>query len=455
MSWLDRFLNQEDTAVLEEPPRTATEGDLFPAATDLVRSEPKNIISSSNAMAVIDSITEALGIAGMQYSPPVNISPELALKNCIVYACCRLISGAIAQVPLQMYERNSEGQRNRILPEIEYLMNVSPTEGWSASQWKEYMVTSVLLRGDSFTWIIRDSLGVPIMLQPLDPNSILDIERLDDGSLEYTVGYSLNATKLTNWIKIQGYNMLHVSNYGFNGKRAPSTIASGANQGLVSAISADNYSNKLWKSGALKTLMITLEAESTQEDRVRLAQALKDAGFQGIDTAGQPVIVGGGATPHSLDMSPSDIELLESRKYSEDMIMSSFGVPSYLLQRETKTTSFGSGLAEISASLLRFTLMPHLKRIEEECSIKFALNRRQFVDANTMAIERGSYKETVDIERKELGGQQVSGSVSVNEIRERKGMKRLDDPAADRVYIANPNAPLEVAKFNAGEEDDE
>jgi hypothetical protein len=71
-----------------------------------------------------------------------------------VYACIGLIGGAIASLPLKVYQRNGDA-RKAIETDLSWLLNVQPTPAMSAAVMWEYFVWSLLLHGDAFARIQR------------------------------------------------------------------------------------------------------------------------------------------------------------------------------------------------------------------------------------------------------------------------------------------------------------
>ena len=108
--------------------------------------------SDSAAMAeIFGTVPTASGVA---------VTPENAMQVSAVYACTRLLAGAVSSLPLETYRRSVDGRREEVLNDpLWWLLNEQPNPRWtSASMW-EWVVASVLLRRDGYAWIRRNANG--------------------------------------------------------------------------------------------------------------------------------------------------------------------------------------------------------------------------------------------------------------------------------------------------------
>ena len=99
-------------------------------------------------------------------SAAVAVTSESAKRSAAVYACARLIAGAIALLPLPIYERRN-GSREAIDHDYWWMLNESPYPTITACSWWEWMGSSLLMRGDGITQILRNRAGVPTGFMPL------------------------------------------------------------------------------------------------------------------------------------------------------------------------------------------------------------------------------------------------------------------------------------------------
>ena len=91
-----------------------------------------------------------------QTSSGYVVSDQTAMSIATVYRCVGIIGGAISQLPLHHFRLKPDGTREKApKTPLWWLLNESPIDAWTAAAWKEFIVKSVLLRGDSFAELVR------------------------------------------------------------------------------------------------------------------------------------------------------------------------------------------------------------------------------------------------------------------------------------------------------------
>jgi HK97 family phage portal protein len=123
-----------------------------------------------------------------------------------------------------------------------------------------------------------------------------------------------------------------------------------------------------------------------------------------------------------------DAQLIETRKYEKADICTAFGVPPIMIGDNEKTTSWGTGIEQITIGFVRYTLKPHLVRWEEELNRKLFLKAGQFVEFDVNGLLRGDTKAQADYYKAALGGPGSGpGWMSVNEVRRLENLPALPD----------------------------
>ena len=124
---------------------------------------------------------------------------------------------------------------------------------------------------------------------------------------------------------------------------------------------------------------------------------------------------------HQIGMTSEDAQYLQTRQLSEQQISSIYGVPLFLLNVTEKSTTWGTGLEQISRGFLRFTIAPRLSRHEQTLNRELLLPEekgRLFFEFDTTQFALGDFKERMD-------GYAVgvtNGLMSPNEARSLEGM---------------------------------
>ena len=106
------------------------------------------------------------------------VNERSAMTSAAAFSCVRLIGGAIASLPLPVYERSEDG-RKRADHDYWWLLNEQPTARFTAAAFWEFVVNQQLLRGDAIAYIERGRRGEAVGFIPW-PRSKVEIRRLGD-----------------------------------------------------------------------------------------------------------------------------------------------------------------------------------------------------------------------------------------------------------------------------------
>jgi len=135
-------------------------------------------------------------------------------------------------------------------------------------------------------------------------------------------------------------------------------------------------------------------------------------------------------------MTAEDAQLLETRKFQVIEIARAFGVPPHMVGETSASTSWGSGIEQMSIGFVRYTLGPHLRRIEQELNRKlWPRSPRYFVEFNRDGLLAGDSKTESEVISKSLGGPGAQGWMTVNEARRIKNLPPV--PGGDVLYLTN------------------
>lgn len=102
-----------------------------------------------------------------------------------VYACVRILSEAVAGLPLHLYRYNSGGSKEKALEHpLYFLLHDEPNPEMTSFAFRETLMTHLLLWGNAYAQIIRNGKGDVVALYPLMPNRMA-VDRDKNGNLYY------------------------------------------------------------------------------------------------------------------------------------------------------------------------------------------------------------------------------------------------------------------------------
>lgn len=352
----------------------------------------------------------------------VPVTESTVMNVSAVYACVQLISGAMASLPLPIYERTAKG-RQRVDHPLWWLLNEQPLPRCSASTFWRYMMTSKLLHGDGFALIKRKSAFSPEIVSitpwhPLAVNVFLNGERLAYQFINYIGGQGIES---------QMYDqddVLHFTGVGFNGLRSVSPLRHALRNAAGIALAADKYSAEFFSASAKPEIVIKTEmAKLSTEQKELIIDAWKSI-QQGDRT--RPGVLGAGMSLQELTINAEEAQLLQSRMFQIEDIARIYGVPPFMIGHTQNTTSWGSGVEQMGIGFVKYTLSQHIVDAEQEINRKLFLTEKNFCEFNTAGLERGDIKTRNESYRIGLGRAGEPAWLTVNEVRLAENLPPID-----------------------------
>jgi len=362
-----------------------------------------------------------------------SVSAESSKKSSAVYACVRLISGAVSALPMPVYERTETG-RAKVDHDLWWLLNEQPFPTLTASSFWDFIISSVLLRGDGLAQIMRTPLGKITGFQPL-PRECVVIERRGD-ALVYLVDDGVKKYGL------HQDDVLHIPGFGFNGLHGESVIKHAARNAVGTALAADDFAGSYFERGATPSVVITYpQGVNPNAEQQEALRTQFDERYTGTSNHHKPMLLVNGGKLEPVSMSAEDSQLLETRKFQVVDIARAFGVPPHMIGETSASTSWGSGIEQMSIGFGRYTLGPYLVRGEQELNRKlWPRSQKYFVEFNRDGLMAGDSKSEAEYFGKALGGPGSQGWMTVNEVRRIKNLPPLDG-GEKLIYAGSVPAP--------------
>jgi HK97 family phage portal protein len=293
----------------------------------------------------------------------------------------------------------------------------------------EQVIADMLLKESGFAFLGRSNSGDIREIVPI-PWSAIRPERYNgSGRLKYYIN------DITTYGADQD-DILHFPGFGFDGIRAKSVISYAARNAAGNAMAMDEYSGKFFAGGAHPSIVLSTDKGMKEEQKLGLQMAFL-AKYSGMDNAHRlPLVLTEGLKASNLSMSAEDAQLLESRKYQVVDIARAFGVPPHLIGETSASTSWGSGLEEMSRAFITFTVNQHLRRIEQELNRKiYPRSQRFYLEFFRDALMEGNSKAQSDYYRAAIGGPGSGpGWMTVDEVRKSRHLPPMNGEAAKLFY---------------------
>ena len=378
------------------------------------------------------------------------VTEHSAMQMTAVYACVRILSEAIAGLPLHLYHYNDDGGKEKALEHPLYLLlHDEPNPEMSSFVFRETLMTHLLLWGNAYAQIIRNSKGEVMALYPLMPNK-MSVDRDENGQLYYQYLRSTDEVGGKNeTVILKPTDVLHIPGLGFDGLVGYSPIAMAKNA-IGLAIATEEYGAKFFANGAAPSGV--LEHPGTIKDPQRVREAWQSQ-FGGSQNSGKIAVLEEGMKYTPISISPEQAQFLETRKFQINEIARIFRVPPHMVG-DLEKSSF-SNIEQQSLEFVKYTLDPWVIRWEQ--SIMRTLltpeeKKSYFVKFNLEGLLRGDYQSRMN----GYATARQNGWMSANDIRELENLDRIPAEAGGDLYLINGNMlPLQQAGAFANTQNDD
>ena len=389
------------------------------------------------------------------------VTERSAMQMTAVYCCVRILSEAVASLPLQFYRYTDDGGKEKAVEHpLYFLLHDEPNPEMTSFIFRETLMTHLLLWGNAYSQIIRNGKGEVVALYPLMPDR-MKVDRDEHGRLyyEYTVYDSddvdgrKGTDKVGRTVRLQPHDVLHIPGLGFDGLVGYSPIAMAKNA-IGLAIATEEYGSKFFANGAAPSGV--LEHPGTIKDPSKVRESWQ-ATFGGSGNSNKIAVLEEGMKYTPISISPEQAQFLETRKFQIDEIARIFRVPPHMIG-DLEKSSFNN-IEQQSLEFVKYTLDPWVSRWEQ-AMVRALLTpdekKRYFFKFNVDGLLRGDYQSRMN----GYATARQNGWMSANDIRELENLDRIPAEQGGDLYLINGNmTKLEDAGIfaagNNGKEDEE
>lgn len=330
------------------------------------------------------------------------------------YACVTLLADVISTLPLKAY-RWKDGAKQLVDPQPPLLLTTPyPEVTWFSWLWM--MMESLAVTGNAFGYVSSfDQNGKPAAILPIHPNNIAC--KLKAGKPEYYIGTE----------KQPANRIVHIKRFPIAGQAYGMSPVEKMASAVGLGLAAERFGLRYFRDSANPSGILTTDAELTpdQQKRAMKSWILSHQGRR------LPAVMSGGLKWQPVTLTPNESQFLETRSFQRGDIAMWFRVPPFMIGDTEKSTSWGTGIEEMTLGFLKFTLMPWLACIEQEVTNR--LPRGQFAKFNTDELLRGDIKNRMDAYK---AGRET-GLYSVNELRDFEDLEPIGPEGDMRLQPAN------------------
>lgn len=362
---------------------------------------------------------------GIQYTEPFSkvykqTTPDFgidgALQVSAVWSAVELLTDNIASLPLFVYNKENDAEGNKTLArdtQLWTVLHTSPNRRHTPMEFWSYMLMNYLLRGNAYARLVRNELGEVIEMWPWSADQV-EVEVLPDRSVIYKYNYEgtvavYDEKSVFHW-RDKGNGIVGMSRLDY------------MRSSVGVAIDAQNHTAATFQSGGKRPGVFMIDKLLTKEQR----DAIR-ANYRGLIEGSEDelIVLEAGAKFEPLSMTPADLQILDTRRFSVEDIARWFGVPSVLINDTGQTTTWGTGIGQLIEGFYKFRLRPLLESLEQAIDRRILSPRQRELytaEYSLDALLRGSLSE-----RLENGAKAVqNGLMSRNEWRQLENLPRRE-----------------------------
>jgi len=363
-----------------------------------------------------------------------NVTERSSMQMTAVYSCVRILSEAVAGLPLHLFEYDENGSKKKAIDNPMYfILHDEPNPEMTSFVFRETLMTHLLLWGNAYAQIIRNGKGDIVALYPLMPDR-MTVDRDEHGQLYYSyVVRDTDAPTLKDTtVILPPSQVLHIPGLGFDGLVGYSPIAMAKNA-IGMSIAAEEYGAKFFSNGASPGGV--LEHPGVVKDPERIRESWQST-FGGSGNSNKIAVLEEGMKFTPISISPNEAQFLETRKFQIDEIARIFRIPPHMLA-DLEKSSF-SNIEQQSLEFVKYTLDPWVARWEQSMNRRLLTADQKsefFFKFNVDGLLRGDYQSRMN--GYAVGRQ--NGWMSANDIRELENMDKIPPEEGGDLYLINGN----------------
>jgi len=292
---------------------------------------------------------------------------EPAKNSYIVNKCVNIISQNFPAAPLVIYSANTNDPLPPTSPEYDIFRrpneNMSSYDLWSATS------LFFTLYGEAF-WYFVESVGqrmgtrrAPAEIIVLDPR-IMEIDLNADNTIRAWIYKGKEPLELKKDDIIQFKNNNPYNPY--RGLSSLDAISIDANTDYK----ASQYQEVFFRNGAVPSVILkTPEEDDTSIEELRKIARMWDQKHAGAVKAHKTAVLRGGMSFDTIGLSQQEMDFIDSRQFTRDVILSVFGVPKVMAGF---TEGINRATAETQIRIFwQETMKPQLLRVQAKLNADF------------------------------------------------------------------------------------
>jgi HK97 family phage portal protein len=251
------------------------------------------------------------------------VSALSAQKHATVFAIGSTYAGDLAKVPLDVLQKNKNGSVTVVRDHAaSHLLNVESVEGVAAAVTRLALFYAFVVRGNGYAYAPRDGAGELELIEVVKGQQPTILRNGRARFYQFEDGAQVQRT-------VPGRHMIHMrymSDDGWMGRSPIEIAAESMGIAMAGQEAAARAASGTFVRAIIKLADNYQDDEAEEQAAKRIANALRNPDLEGF-----PVMQHNEGIER-LDLSASDQQLLESRKFDVTMICAAFRMPPVKVQ---------------------------------------------------------------------------------------------------------------------------
>ena len=323
--------------------------------------EPRSLESDTP----INNTTLGAILGGYTATTGKSVNVTTAMQLVAVYACIRLISEAVATLPLHLYRRLEQGKERAPEHSLYPVLHDIPNPEMTSVELRETVQAHMLLWGVGYCEVVRNGAGQVKQLWPIIPTRVRPF-RNTRNELVYRVTLPDNHFQTLRADRILRMSaLLGLSPIGQ------------AREALGLTMAAEEYGARFFANDSRPGGLLEHPGQLSTEASARLRNSWEES-QKGLTNAHRIAILEEGLKWVQVGIAPEDAQFLETRKYQLDEIARLYHVPPHMIGDLDRAT--WANIEHLSIDFVVNTLRPWLVRWEQ------AIHKTLLVESMTDAF---------------------------------------------------------------------
>lgn len=360
-----------------------------------------------------------------------TVNEFTAMQTTAVYSCVRILSEALASLPLHVYRYTSTGKERVYDHPLYHILHDEPNSEMTSFVFRETLMSHLLIWGNAYAQIIRDGAGRVVALYPLLPNK-MEVWRDKSGEIYYTYSRTSDENYRDGSAVLRRQDVLHIPGLGFDGLLGYSPIAMAKNA-VGMTIACEEYGASFFANGANPGGV--LEHPGVLKDPKKVRDSWNDV-YRGSNNAHKVAVLEEGMKYQQIGIPPEEAQFLETRKFQINEIARLYRIPPHMVG-DLEKSSF-SNIEQQSLEFVKYTLDPWVIRWEQALQRSLFLPKEKteyFIKLNVDGLLRGDYQSRMN--GYSIGRQ--NGWLSSNDIRLLEDLNPIPEEEGGNLYLINGN----------------